>query len=547
MQLKELLKQEMLKNAVVVAGDDGITNQVTSVNMMDAPDITDYVKKDQLLITTGYNIRHEPEILADIVREMAEKGCAGLALKTHRFLKAIPDSVIETAEACQFPIIELPMQPSLGEIVHHVLGVILQESTEALTEAMAIHRRFTDLIVSGKGLFEVVDQLAKHIHAPVLLLDHRLHLLETSKKLDEPFYYDLALALSEQIEQAEPGHTDIQKLNIRFPNEERVRRVSCFPVQMNVYQKGYLVVFLDMEEAAPSERLAVEQAMNVIAFELMKLHAVEQQTRIQKNDFLTEFVEGHYTSEKDLARRGESYGLQRNRTYLCTVLKLDNEEELYDGGVAASEDERRLYRNSIFEQLHMWFDYYFDEVVFFSKGDLFVSLIPKPEDEPDNWLQNGLEQIQNEMEEFLMLSVSIGIGNPAAQLLQVPESYQEALETLQSGYRMEQRRFIKWTDTKGVTELLRTVSPQKLREFYQATLKSLSIAEKKEDEDLIETLTLYIEHNGQIADTAKALFVHRNTVIYRLKKCEEKLQVNLKNAEDIHKLRTALLVKSMID
>lgn len=547
MQLRALLKKPVLKNAVVVAGSEGTFNQVTSVNMMDAPDIIDYVKKNQLLLTTGYNIQHRPEILSDIVSKMAERGCAGLALKTHRFLKTIPPSVLKKAEELKFPIIELPMEPSLGEIVNEVLKVILQESTDQLTEAMEIHRKFTDLIISGKGLFEVVDQLAKRINAPVMLLDYRLNLLETSRKFDEQFYYDLAYQISDTIRDEDPDNGAEQKLAIRYPHDDNEHTASFYPVQMNLYQKGYLILMMDMEDAGDSKKLAVEQAMNVISFELMKLHAVEQQSRLQKNEFLTEFAEGHYTSEKDIARRGESYGLRLDRTYVCAVCRLDDEEDLYHGLGPAPESERRLYKDSIYEQLQMWMGHYFDDVVFFSKGDIYITLIPRPEPEMEDWLLKGLKTIQREMEEFLYLSISFGVGNPATALLQIPDSYTEALEAMTSGYRMGKKGFVKWTDTRGVMELLRTVSPKKLREFYQSTLRSLAESKKKEDEDLIETLTIYIENNGQIADTAKALFVHRNTVIYRLKKCEEKLHVDLKNAEDIHKLRTALLVRQMID
>lgn len=547
MRLNDLLEQGLLKDAFLVAGGGGCMNQVTSVTMMDAPDIADFVKKDQLLLTSGYHIQQDPELLTAILNRMAEVGCAGLGLKTNRFLTHIPSSALETADELGVPMIELPVEPSLGDLVNSVLKAILDERTQALSEAMAIHRRFTDLIVGGKGLHEVLDQLSWHIRAPVLLLDYRLNVLESSKRYDEDFYYDLAMKIHEAVQQNDPANRDLRKLRVNVSDESDSRVVSCCPVQMNVYQKGFLVVFLDLDEAEDSERLAVEQAMNVIAFELMKLHAVEQQEQIQKNEFLSEFVEGRFSSEKDLARRGEGYGLRRSCTYLSVVARIDDEDELYRGVGQAPESERQLFKNAIYEQLQIWFDYYFDDVVFFSKGEVYVALIPKPEDEWEDWLMKGLATIQEEMEEFLFISASFGIGNPAAQLLQVPDSFKEAVETLHNGRRMGQRTFIKWTDTKGVTELLRTVSPQKLKEFYESTMKSLVLSSKKEDEDLIKTLTVYLEHNGQIAETAKALFVHRNTVIYRLKKCEEKLQVNLKHADDIHKLRTALLVKEMIE
>ncbi|WP_416148660.1 PucR family transcriptional regulator [Salipaludibacillus sp. HK11] len=548
MKLGDLLEKPIFNGGAVVAGHNGLNKDVKSVNMMDAPDIINFLKKEELLLTTGYSIKNHPEALFELVAQMAKQGCAGLALKTQRFLKVIPDDVIEVANQSGFTIIELPVEPSLGDIVNESLKLILEERTEELHYALDIHRKFSEIIISGKGLYEVIDRLAKLIESPVVLMNHRLETIAASRKYGDDFYYEIAFQINEEMKKRDITSQEKLILQIQFPYMKGKREATLFPVQTNVYQKGFLIIFKHIPEKTSATLLAIQQAANVTSFELMKLHAVEQNARMLKNEFFTDFVEGNYTSEKDIEKRGKFYNLNSKHHYICIASKLDEDEELYGSILDTSETNMQIYKDSIYEQLRVWLRYYFDEFIIFTKGDLYLILVETESfiGDAESQVMVKLKEIQAEVYENLMISISFGIGNIAEQLLHVPNSYQESLDALRSGYRSQKKQFIQTCNTKGVTELLRTVAPQKLKDFYTSSLKSLAESGRKDEQDLIETLEMYIEKNGQIADTAKELFVHRNTVIYRIKKCEERLNVDLKKAEDIHKLRTALLIRSII-
>ncbi|RKJ30086.1 PucR family transcriptional regulator, partial [Butyricicoccus sp. 1XD8-22] len=61
---------------------------------------------------------------------------------------------------------------------------------------------------------------------------------------------------------------------------------------------------------------------------------------------------------------------------------------------------------------------------------------------------------------------------------------------------------------------------------------------------LFETLNEYLECHCQISETAKRLFVHRNTVIYRIEKCSSLLNKDLKDPEVTLQLRLALRIRN---
>src|SRR3954453_2555865 len=124
MKVIELLTIPQLDGMTIIAGESGTEREVESVNMMDAPDIIHFLIENEFLITTAYHIKNDPHLLTELVKAMAEQGCAGLGIKTKRFLEKVPDEAIKLANELAFPIIELPLDLSLGEIVNHTLRVI---------------------------------------------------------------------------------------------------------------------------------------------------------------------------------------------------------------------------------------------------------------------------------------------------------------------------------------------------------------------------------------------------------------------------------------
>jgi purine catabolism regulator len=72
--------------------------------------------------------------------------------------------------------------------------------------------------------------------------------------------------------------------------------------------------------------------------------------------------------------------------------------------------------------------------------------------------------------------------------------------------------------------------------------------QKDEDymSEMLRTLEAYFASNGQINDTAKELYIHRNTVLYRLEKIGEILNIDLKNTNHLLQLKLVLMFKRLI-
>lgn len=86
---------------------------------MDNPDTVPWLKKHELVLSTGY-ILTSTDIYKTIIQSLNNQGCSGLGIKMHRYMDSIPNEMIEQANALNFPIFSIPFSSTMEEIVNLV-------------------------------------------------------------------------------------------------------------------------------------------------------------------------------------------------------------------------------------------------------------------------------------------------------------------------------------------------------------------------------------------------------------------------------------------
>ncbi len=166
--LREALTMaDPLQKARVLAGKQGLDNVVTSVNVMEVPDILDWVRPGQLLVTTMYPLRDDIAEIETLVPRLAEKGLAGLAVTPLSFMDEFPQSMLDAANRLGFPLIELPPKVSFIDIIQPLTSKILNLQAEELLQSERILRWFIDLVLGGGSYSDIAHVIAQVIECPV--------------------------------------------------------------------------------------------------------------------------------------------------------------------------------------------------------------------------------------------------------------------------------------------------------------------------------------------------------------------------------------------
>lgn len=531
MRIYELVTIPFLKGMNIIAGESGKNREVYHVNMMDAPDIIQYLKPNELLVTTAYHFKDKPELLTSLVQSMAKQECAGLGIKTKRFLQEIPEEVIGLANQLDFPIIELPPQLSLGQIVNQTLSIILDKRADELTNVMEIHKHFSNLVMSGEGMQKLIESLSETISCPISLFNQFL----------KPIYYSQSfiefLSVVKKHQSLGFSFSMPNTTFFSFSILSSKSAYSVFPIYISEKKIGFLAIQGEIQSHDYMTALTIEQATNVLSFALLKEDALKQYTRRIRNDFFINFTNGAYSTSEEIINRAKEFSLENEKAYICVAGMLDENE------IKMSYTKHKMKMDLIYEFL----EEELSDFPVFTKGEMCILLYKINESVADAnvYISSSLRYLQMKVASYFGYTISFGVSNMCTNFLNVNGALKEATDALQEGRLSKKTTVIQFYRTKDIMELLRTIPQDDLKNFCSYVLQNFT--DTIESQTLLQTLSVYLETNFQISETAKKLFVHRNTVIYRLEKCEELLGRSLKDGETTLQIRVALRIKTLLD
>ena len=170
-------------------------------------------------------------------------------------------------------------------------------------------------------------------------------------------------------------------------------------------------------------------------------------------------------------------------------------------------------------------------------------------DERENEYQSSVdyaEFLAQSLKEELGLNVTIGVGPTVRDVKDVADSYARAIATLgyaesfgEEGGVYSYREFI-------LVKMLEDVSESKLAE-YLSDLTDDNFREILEDEEMLSTAEEFLRSNLNVSETSRNLYMHRNTLLYRLDKIEKATGLNIRTFSDAVSFRVLTLIYHLLE
>ena len=530
MNILQMLSQKELAPITLVAGEKSRGREISSITMMDAPDLIPYLRKNELVITTAYHLQNNHDVFQELIREMAAKGCAGIGIKKNRFLHEIPQDILSLADQLHLPLIELPEHLSLGQINFLMTEKILQSEASLLTHAMDIHRQFTLLILNGQGIPRLVRQLASLIGKEIQLISPFLRPMY-SAQLHVPELVSIQKMMRNDI-----SHTSANKAWTFSIVSDR-QTVSLYPININSEKNCYLMMKGSIDEQDIISRLTIEQAINVLSFAIMQEQALQQQKRNIRNQHFRDLLEDEGHSPIALKAMSQELSLPYQQVYLCII------------GHATTKAASYTYQpNFAIEQIHKFCEEAIQTsripIHSFTLNNELIFLYELQDTNADYtlFLTELFTELEASIHQYFNLNMIFGVSNQTHNFSEIQRAYKEAQSTVLT--IRNRKKLISFYKKKEINELLQMIPQTDLTNYHRMVFKAFSSLSDEEQKILFETLNEYLECHCQISETAKRLYVHRNTVIYRIEKCSSLLQKDLKDPEVTLQLRLALRIRN---
>ena len=138
----------------------------------------------------------------------------------------------------------------------------------------------------------------------------------------------------------------------------------------------------------------------------------------------------------------------------------------------------------------------------------------------------------------------VGIGTMVTGIKDLARSFKEAQVALEVGKVFDTERSIVSYDNLGIARLIYQLPTTLCEMFLKEVFKRGSI--ESLDHETLFTIQRFFENNLNVSETSRKLFVHRNTLVYRLEKIKKITGLDLREFEDAIVFKVALMVKKYL-
>jgi purine catabolism regulator len=433
------------------------------------------------------------------------------------------------------PIACAPTTPGEVQPVQRALLALLLNQRAALLErGVRIHSQLAELEAEGRGLEGLAHAMAEIAGRGVLVQDKRGRVLaDAPSAVLQAIWRDVLNQLG-----------SLESLPERLQDRRRAREQATAasqpvpgglerlisPISVGEMARGYLSLVGLAGEFDMLDQLVLEQGTQVCALEMARLKAIREAEKRLKGDLLTALL------QEDLSPRDARLWVQ--------AMELDLEQAhvavrfSWDGPEPPSRRRLETLVNGAVSLMNLkaLVNPMGTEVV------CFCQVPPQPV-RPEAGLILGEAVLEQGGREYPHTPVRCGVGIPAVDMSDWRSSFRQAGQALEMARRLQAARPLFYTDLSVYRLLFQLEHNPELIAFQEEILGPLLAHEAAGE--FIHTLEAFFEHNGNLSQTAEALFIHRNTLLYRMERLARITNLNLDKPDNRLAMQLALHIYKM--
>jgi PucR family transcriptional regulator, purine catabolism regulatory protein len=502
--VREMLGLDAMRGARIIAGAGGLDRLVRRMNVMTVPNIVRWTKQDEFLLTTGYPLPRQPEDFCSLIEQLAANGLAGLGVKLDEYLGEVPADAVRLADVAAFPVIVIPATSPLDDVLSQTFETIVNRQATALARRQQIHDAFLRVALTGGGLARLADELAAVLPgADVVICDPAGCPLATTER---PGSTAAGIRLAD-------GRVDAGRLTAGVHEDPRAGlHWAAAVIRAGDMQYGYVLAAGRAAGLPAVAGLAVEQAALVAALEVTRdlaVLAVEQQFA---SNTLHDLVTGTAADSGHALVRAARFGWDLQRPLAVLVAR--------HCGADGSDESARQQEAAALRAAETWASAIRDrdpDAAAAGFATELVAIVSAAD------AAATARKVHAELNAATGHSYCVGVSRAASAPQDIPRLYEEARVALNVGLRLSGAGHVTIFSELGLYRLISNVSQGELRAFVTDTLGPLLDLPEPSRSDLLKSLSVLSGTRFNVAESARTLHYHYNTMRYRVTKLERML------------------------
>jgi purine catabolism regulator len=547
--------RSILSDAKLLAGADGLDKPIEWVRLMETPEILP--RAGDLMFTTGFPIKDDPEAQIRLVGRIADSGGVGLVVRPMPYLKKLPPEMLTEADRLHVPLFTIAAGVQLIDLMAPLLERIINAEHWRLKRSLEIHRRFTELVLDGKGVNEICRTLADLLESAVSVEDASFHLLAHAGGSADPHRKETILRqgtpqrvlFDPQIQrtlrevEAKRGPVKVPA----FPHLGMSRERLIAPILAGGQVLGYISVLDHPPHNEELAFMAIEQAALVLALSVAKERELSEVEGRVRGEYLEDLLHSTYGDEAAAQRRARHLGYPLHGSHIVMLVDIDDFRG-FNRARQISEDAIQALKREFLRRVAGVVRISYARALVQGRSDQVVALLPLGTEVGDYQVRAhalGL-QIQQAIAEWKPgFTVSVGFSGPTEAPAGVAGALREVTSVMESLARFKRWSQVVAVPELGLTGLLAAVTDERLVDYSRRHLGPLIEHDTSRKGNLVATLRAYLE-TGEQQHAAQKLRVHPNTLRYRLDRIREISGVDLEDPETRLNLAVALRVQALL-
>ncbi len=514
-RIENILKSKFFHDTEIIAGLAGKSKQILGMEMLEDPDGYHYMRPGNLILASGHRWLKTAKEQEELILHLLERNVAGICLRIQAFNWELPVSIKEKADKLAIPIITFSEQYAYTEVLNYFFNHIYYPKQD---EFISLEQVQANLFLKCQqmGVAGVGELLADLLMRPVVLLYE-----------EKQYVYNAADKINAW---QKSNHTQVKSVNF----EQTIFQTHSY--QQYLDEQGKEVRFLACEFAEKAygkavlfiwetETLFGKQDIQII---LLGLQACQWELNLQKKMrqealFLQEtFIENLLAYKgatlKELQNKAEAWQWQLPEKASVLLLDLAIDDEAFF-------QVKKNIKNCL------WSSNKLENSVIARYHNRIIVLLPQEKN------LRLVEYLYTELQKMFMLKANfrMAVGN-REDYKNYKRSYDQAEQTLLVSSAMVSNIKPIFYQQLSLFRLFNKSTSAEMKDeaesFYQEYIKIIHEFDQEHTSCLVDTLRVFNKKYFNYKETAKVLFVHPNTIRYRIKQVEELLEINLSNEDE---------------
>lgn len=533
----EVLDTKFFKKYQLIAGRQGLTNEIQAVSLFDAPDGYQWVKGNEFMLSSGYLFRDDVEYFEKVVESLSRQNSSCLAIKIDRYLGEIPNSIIDLCDKLKLPLISVPKDVAWIDIINAVNSVVMNRYITHI-----IDRKNADkLALRSDNIYNKIEKtiicLSEELKYPITVIGTLEKYIFNYPEKQTFIKDDISIEKEDNFSFSYQREILCDKLNIqRITNIEDEDK--CSFVIIPILIKGVIVskvILWEHQNKVDYYDIFVLRLSYTLLLELYEqIYLMNSFERSFYDGLIKSLIKNELDSKKGLINainKIQDFKLNIENKFICICIKQEKDNPTF-------YNDREKISTTFLLNLSK------DKSIFGILDDNTIVLLYDVEEYKTDVVKKvkrDFEGIFREIKDnFSDRDIKLGIGNVVEDICSIKHSYIGALKAIDIGsYIYTNGEMIAYEDL-GPFSLLRLESIQE-KKFEDVFSYIKPLLNEPDSAELILTLETYLECESNCNVAARHLYIHSNTVRYRIAKIQQLCNLDLENP--IERLKVELTLK----